>query len=127
MTNHRLPKEFGKKFVAALRSGDYTQGRHGLYTETGYCCLGVAAHICGVPNELLIGRGFVNSKDSAMYGRGSTKVLSDEATQKGYPEELLADKVGGGSFANTLASLNDDGNSFGTIASWIEQNVLFYE
>ena len=31
-----------KKWVAALRSGDYRQGKGALLTNEGYCCLGVA-------------------------------------------------------------------------------------
>lgn len=34
-----------KKWVAALRSGEYAQGKHRLHNADGYCCLGVACKI----------------------------------------------------------------------------------
>lgn len=33
------------KWVAALRSGEYTQGKFSLKSEDGFCCLGVACDI----------------------------------------------------------------------------------
>lgn len=33
------------KWIAALRSGDYSQGRSRLRTQEGYCCLGVACEV----------------------------------------------------------------------------------
>ena len=37
-------------WIAALRSGEYKQGRISLKTEDRYCCLGVAAEIGGYLN-----------------------------------------------------------------------------
>ena len=51
----KLPKEFKKKWVAALRSGKYKQARGVLYDEynKGYCCLGVSGKVCGYPDSEL--------------------------------------------------------------------------
>lgn len=38
-----------RKWIAALRSGKYDQGRGQLATINGYCCLGVACEISGLP------------------------------------------------------------------------------
>ena len=39
----KIDPEFKAEWVAALRSGKYTQGQRGLVdTENNYCCLGVA-------------------------------------------------------------------------------------
>lgn len=50
--NIKLPQEFKDKFVNALRSGEYKQSQGCLMKihngESMFCCLGVAAHICGV-------------------------------------------------------------------------------
>lgn len=45
--------EFKAKWIAALRSGEYTQGIANLYTDESdsFCCLGVAGLIAGVPKE----------------------------------------------------------------------------
>lgn len=41
----RMPKEFLQKWLEALRSGKYEQGRARLRTYDGkYCCLGVMQH-----------------------------------------------------------------------------------
>ena len=41
----KMPKQMLTKWLAALRSGTYTQGRHYLRTsDGGYCCLGVLQH-----------------------------------------------------------------------------------
>ena len=47
---YKLPKAFKTKWIKALRSGKYKQGRLRLYNpkEDTYCCLGVAGKICGV-------------------------------------------------------------------------------
>ena len=37
-----------KKWLAALRSGDYAQTRESLQDTNGFCCLGVACDISGV-------------------------------------------------------------------------------
>ncbi len=58
----KLPEDFKKRWLEALRSGKYRKGRKRLYTPKGYndekemdddeyCCLGVAAVICGVRKE----------------------------------------------------------------------------
>lgn len=58
---NKLPKAFKKKWVAALRSGKYNQGASLLYNSNnnGYCCLGVACAILGIPDESLRGHGTI--------------------------------------------------------------------
>jgi hypothetical protein len=41
-----LNKRFKKRWLKALRSGDYKQARNSLHNEVGFCCLGVATDIC---------------------------------------------------------------------------------
>lgn len=45
--------EFKAKWVAALRSGEYTQGTGNLYNpySDSYCCLGVAGLLNGLSKE----------------------------------------------------------------------------
>lgn len=41
-----------RKWIEALRSGEYSQGKESLRDGNGnYCCLGVLAEIQGVPRE----------------------------------------------------------------------------
>lgn len=41
-----------EEWILALESGEYPQARGRLYSEgSGYCCLGVAMHIAGIPKK----------------------------------------------------------------------------
>lgn len=44
-----MKKEIADKWVEALRSGEYNQGRGYLRVENEYCCLGVLCEILDVP------------------------------------------------------------------------------
>lgn len=45
-----MKKGYMKKWVKALRSGKYKQGKSFLKREDGtYCCLGVLTEVCGEP------------------------------------------------------------------------------
>jgi len=48
----RIDKRSIKKWVAALRSGEYKQTRAVLNDENGFCCLGVACKIFVPDNKL---------------------------------------------------------------------------
>lgn len=41
----KLDPELKAKWLAALRSGEYKQGRYCLSTDNGFCCLGVLCDI----------------------------------------------------------------------------------
>jgi hypothetical protein len=104
--SNKLPEDFKAKWIAALRSGEYKQGRHELYDNVNktYCCLGVACMIAGAkPN---------NSGYIASYGgmKGITKV----------PVLLRGDN---GYAVDNLVGMNDRGKSFFEIAKWIEENL----
>lgn len=91
-----------KKWIAALRSGKYKQGRGILYNKKNntFCCLGVAAIVCGVKLDEL------KSKYS---GHLSTH-YKPIAIKLGLKYRKEAE----------LIFRNDDGVSFNTIANDIE-------
>lgn len=120
----KLDPEFKAKWVAALRSGDYKQAQGRLYTGEGYCCLGVAGHVCGIPVEELHHKHFL-----------TPKWFKDDSL-KNVPELLQYDA----SFTNRescvyyLGYMNDGGGhttynptgklySFNEIADWIDENL----
>ena len=68
----KLPKAFAKKWLKALRSGKYSQTDGQLlssseqkltFANSGFCCLGVAGHLCGYKMIDLVGAGFLLSEN----------------------------------------------------------------
>lgn len=132
LTKYRLPAEFAAKWITALRSGEYKQTTGKLVVNLdyeddpqpiyGYCCLGVAAAICGVTVETM---GINGMLDSYLFKeKGVEKPES-------LPLELLTDyakAINGGTLPRKLAELNDtDGYTFDQIADYIEKEVELYE
>lgn len=114
MQYEKLDPEFKAKWVKALRSGRYEQGRAGLYSENQntYCCLGVACSILDIDNHVLNGKLYPNA------------IFSDII-----PKLLVSNTK----IINSLVHKNDgyrsDNNptgkvySFNEIADWIETNL----
>lgn len=108
----KLPIAFKEKWVAALRSGKYNQGKHELYSgedENSYCCLGVACRVAGIPKGAI------------------TSVETIPLKKKRVPE-MLQGSVEQNPLVKKLTEFND-GNfksrfknqSFKWIASYIER------
>lgn len=85
-----MKKGYMKKWVKALRSGKYKQGRSFLKREDGtYCCLGVLTEVCGEPlspsREAVLKEGtMVKSGIKTAHGRveGYTALDHQNDTQK---------------------------------------------
>lgn len=90
-----MDKELKKKWVDALRSGDYEQSRHYLYDGTGYCALGVLASCLGVPDHVLQKQGFLRHIP-------------------------LSRLIGEDREETTFVTMNGNGASFAEIANFIE-------
>lgn len=116
-----------QEWLAALRSGTYSQTKGYLRTDEGYCCLGVACDVAGIPSERL-------STTAWNFGRyRMDQVLPEEGEEwlgvntanpdidfpaHGYRNERLNETVYG---AVSLAGLNDSGWTFEEIADAIEE------
>lgn len=92
-------------WVAALRSGQYTQCTGTLENMNGHnCCLGVFAHVAGIP--------IVNGGGSLVEGMGGYRPLDAYLAQ---------------SDRKRLWHMNDGyavrKHSFAEIADWIEANI----
>jgi hypothetical protein len=106
--------EIKKEWVAALRSGEFKQGKRALKDSEGnYCCLGV---LCELHR-----RKFGGEWNGARY-LGDDKYLPEEVSdwagvtdtyEEGNPE------AGG----NVLSELNDNGTTFEEIADLIEEEL----
>jgi len=118
-TKQKLPVKFKEKWVAALRSGKYKQGESYLYNadDNSWCCIGVAANVCGIGKDKLDEGGYVENS--------SYKLMEAVKSGKKYPTML----IGSGSenaLVNKLAGFNDGFDnskpkSFKWIANYIER------
>jgi len=103
----KLPIKFKEKWIAALRSGEYKQGKFTMYdsiTQT-YCCLGVAEIVAG-NNIETIGKTY------------SPRRLN----RKSKVPELLKSTTS--SISDILMGMNDSKDkTFNEIADWIEENL----
>lgn len=97
----KLPEDFKQKWVAALRSGEYKQGKTFLYNEHEdcYCVMGVAGLVLGISKSTMSG-GCITTSD------------------RGFPQYLSFS-----SDASEAIVMNDNGKSFSEIADYIEKNL----
>jgi hypothetical protein len=100
------------KWVAALRSGEYSQGESALKKDGKFCCLGV---LC----DTIDPSGW-SEPEKTGYTRYTFEGSSDECWLPGTLEE----KLGLRSKTGPLMAMNDyDKKSFAEIADYIEQNL----
>lgn len=85
------------KWIEALRSGEYEQGKHLFEADGAFCCLGVLCKVMGIPT--------VDNN-----GAGSWSAV----------EDVLPDRY---KTASALATMNDSHTSFSEIADYIEKNL----
>lgn len=99
-----------KRWVAALRSGEYRQGRYSLYDseKKAYCCLGVAVSL--FHEESISGMTLENYPEV-------TEQLS-LGNDSGTPESGLC--------LESLVAMNDEGSSFSQIADTLEKHAVYY-
>ena len=100
------PKQ--KKWIEALRSGNYEQAAGALYTKDGcYCCLGVAAKVCDLQINIL---EYMNLSFQDVYKELGLRGPNGSSTGK----------------HQCLTNLNDGGKTFNEIADILEQNPTTY-
>lgn len=106
-----MEKSVKQKWIAALRSGNFKQGRSFLRDEQdNCCCLGVLLDICGAKWSFV---------DKPLY---DVKAYKSDLSDHRMPS-LEFDASVGLRNAGDLAVLNDSGKSFEQIADWIEENL----
>jgi hypothetical protein len=111
----KLPAVFKRKWLKALRSGEYVQCYSRLRdkgidkddnTINTYCCLGVACEVVGYRPPL--GKGFISKK-------------SKRPSQADKVPDILRGSDG---IAHNLSDFNDNhGWSFKKIAAWVDKNL----
>lgn len=118
-----MREDIAKKWVKALRSGEYKQGSYSLRNEKNeFCCLGVLCNIHAQEHPVLAATQ-ISSKTylgSSSYLPFEVKEWAEMTSKCG---QLPSGKftVGNEDYYD-LAQMNDEGNDFATIANWIESN-----
>ena|ERR1700684_2971306 len=104
------------RWLAALRSGEYKQGSGCLRYKNEYCCLGVLVELYS--SDILV----KNDVDGPYNWNGYSYVV-------GTPPFSFCSEIGMSTeIRNRLIEMNDDnGDSFKTIADYIEANVPITE
>jgi hypothetical protein len=99
MKTFKLPKDFFNKWIEALESKKYLQGRNNLFIEDTknefYCCLGVACRVANINKQFLKEYGLIHEIDKTI-----TKNIPKELTEY----ESFRTTV---SLPQLLANLND--------------------
>ncbi len=111
-----MSPEFKAQWVAALRSGEYTQGYNHLRAKDpqggySYCCLGVACDLSksGSWSEEAPWR-WVHNNGTVWVGTLAPALLTELGLASSIPDKLIM--------------MNDrDNKSFSEIADWIEENL----
>ena len=114
------------EWIAALRSGEYKQGRAFLCNKGHFCCLGVLADISGVPKRegyepeayMFELSGSVAATCSMIPVSLWPTFLEDLDLSMVVPKTDLYDW---GPLHNRLAAMNDGGHTFSEIADYIEE------
>lgn len=128
----KMPKDLKDKWVKALRSGEYKQGRGTLYTPStkSFCCLGVLEHIClnGEVETYEYGNGMLQFKglpSLEFYDAHGISELS--AVIRGNNAKLKSTDV-----TEAILTEMNDGNeakkpkSFKAIARFIDKHMKVY-
>lgn len=125
----KMPAAIATLWLAALRSGEYTQGRYCLRdTSGGYCCLGVLEQVVSGQVEM---RNLLHSRATP-----SVEWLKEHGIQfrEDYEGEvqgtctnpsfrvLRDDEV----YDSSAAELNDEGISFEAVADILEPLIETY-
>jgi len=112
-----LDRDVKRKWLAALRSGEFEKGQHCLYDGDSYCCLGVLCKVIGAEER------HTDGDERVEFGSNDN---DKEGFNWGYLSQGLLDEVGiTDDDQRVLSTMNDRQNkSFKTIARVIERNIL---
>jgi hypothetical protein len=114
-----MKKEIAERWVEALRSGKYEQGRHELRGGDKFCCLGVLCDISGLGAFDKFGEYYIGHLGWDSVTPPGVMTWSGLAQELGaLPKQMRI----GGQRVTSLADANDQGVRFSSIANFIEKN-----
>ena len=122
--------EIKQQWVAALRSGEYRQGKHVLHNvdENTYCCLGVLCDLAVKAGVIQLGAVDYNSEvdgDVQAYGGAGDKTTLPLSVQEwACLDDFNPDVIDNEGDESSLAGLNDEKNyTFEQLADLIEDQL----
>lgn len=122
----KMPAKLKKKWLKALRSGEYGQIDGHLCDGNGsFCCLGVLEHVAMRGEVEVCDTGeFLDmpSNDFLKYARIKVESVHEEPIWCDETQNI----TNGGIDMVSLATLNDQGRTFQELAKVIEQKVETY-
>jgi hypothetical protein len=108
-----MDPQIKQRWVDALRSGQYKQGKGFLHRGNKFCCLGVLCDTVDASRWT-----YVKSHDAWAYGEEYPSVATTEINFDILQEIMLDLQL-----HNYLIKLNDWGHSFEEIATYIETHL----
>ena len=118
-----MKKDMKKKWIKALRSGQYDQTTGSLVDPEGksFCCLGV---LCNIQPGVVWGSrsASIEEFDDPIAFDGNKKIGEFGCLTKTFKKKIgLKEET-----ENKLISMNDEGASFDAIANYIQENIRGY-
>lgn len=111
----KLPKRFKSLWIKALLSGKFKQGKGKLLknpdhdkNHEAYCCIGVAAIVCGINKRTIKNKEFLNE---FYLSKTNMEKIPKLLQGTNYDNEVI----------DKLSTYNDDGHSFKWIAAYIKR------
>lgn len=122
-----MDKNIKERWLAALRGGEYPQGRNQLNTGSGFCCLGVLT-------DLFIKEQQAKGLDYSWKECEQGGLFVSGQAPLGYAEHRNItpgavvrwaglDNTDGDKMLPLLAKMNDNGASFSELANFIEEKL----
>ena len=113
-----MNKEIKAKWVAALRSGDYVQGKGKLRSDGKFCCLGVLCNLHAQAHPAIAAM----QQDGTSY-MGKASFPHKKVSNWAGLEDCGDNRVSINGISNSLAEHNDCGRTFLEIADAIESQL----
>ncbi len=124
MLTEAQQRKNAKKWIKALRSGKYKQGKQTLKRNDEFCCLGVACEIFKDELDLHIEEAKTDRGDVIIYYNNKAGSLPNEVRKH------IGLRYSAGATDNLslrhLSSMNDSGKTFDEIADHLEANWTDY-
>lgn len=119
----KMDKKIKKRWVAALRSGKYKQGKGALHNrQNEFCCLGVLCELAVedgvIPSPRLSGDHYLYELKHGFPPKSVREWAGEVFGEDGDPDVPTTDEP-----YRTLSSMNDGGASFEEIAKVIQRRL----